>query len=66
MLLIREALRTSPVAADVTIAYDGEEALRLLASVDFRPAFIRLDLNIPRFDGVTILQQYRSVRTVPL
>ena len=60
VMLIREALRTSPVAADVTIAYDGEEALKLLSSTDFKPAFILLDLNIPRFDGFTFLQQYRN------
>jgi DNA-binding response OmpR family regulator len=60
VLLIREALRTSSVAADVTIAYDGEEALKLLSSLDFTPAFILLDLNIPRFDGFTILEQYRT------
>jgi DNA-binding response OmpR family regulator len=58
VLLIREALRTSPVAADVTIAYDGEEALKLLSGLDFKPAFILLDLNVPQCDGFTILKQY--------
>jgi CheY-like chemotaxis protein len=66
VLLIRESLRTSSIAADVTIAYDGEEALRLLSQPDFRPAFILLDLNIPRFDGFTILEQHRTADVPPV
>ncbi len=50
VLLIRESLRTSSIAADVTIAYDGEEADRLLSEPDFKAALILLDLNIPKLD----------------
>ena len=65
-LLIRESLRTSPVAADVTIAYDGEQAMKMLSSSDFKPAFILLDLNIPRFDGFTILEHHRKQNGPPV
>jgi DNA-binding response OmpR family regulator len=60
VLLIRESLRTCPIAADVTIAYDGEEAQRLLSEPGFKAALILLDLNIPRFDGFSILERHRT------
>jgi len=66
VLLIRESLRTSPIAADVTIAYDGEEAVRLLSDADFKPDFVILDLNIPRFDGFKILEYHRTDHGPPV
>lgn len=66
VLLIREALRSSPIAADVTIAYDGEEAARLLTEEKFQPDFVILDLNIPRFDGFTILERHLSAGWPPV
>jgi hypothetical protein len=47
VLLIREAIRTSPIPADVMIAYDGAQALRLLGEFQFKPDFILLDLSLP-------------------
>ena len=60
VLLVREAIRHSSVKADVMIAYDGEQALRLLNEFQFKPDFIILDLNIPKFSGLQILQRYRA------
>jgi CheY-like chemotaxis protein len=48
VLLIREAIRTSPIPADVMIAYDGAQALRLLGEFQFKPDFILLDLSRSR------------------
>jgi chemotaxis family two-component system response regulator Rcp1 len=60
VLLVREALRQSSIPADVMIAYDGEQALRMLGELGFKPDFIILDLNIPKFDGHAILEQHQS------
>lgn len=60
VLIVREAIRTSSVKADVLIAYDGEQALRFLTELDFQPDFIILDLNVPKFSGLQILQRYRA------
>ena len=58
-LLIREAVRLSSVQADVTIAADGEQALRFLRSPYFLPNLIILDLSIPKISGLEVLQHYR-------
>jgi DNA-binding response OmpR family regulator len=63
VLLVREALRTSAVDADMVVAYDGEKALTFLASQRFDLAI--LDLNLPRADGHTILQKYAMVDGSP-
>jgi CheY-like chemotaxis protein len=56
VLLIREAVRHGPVAADVTIAEDGPRALALL-NEGFKPDLIILDLTIPRLDGYAVLER---------
>ena len=58
VLLIREAIRTSSVQADVTIAYDGDTALRMLEDPTPAPDLIILDLNLPRVGGLEILQRH--------
>ena len=66
VLLVREAVRHSSVKADVMIAYDGEQALRLLNEFHFQPDFIILDLNIPKFNGLQILERYRAREGPPV
>ena len=66
VLLVREAIRTSTVEADVLIAYDGEQAMRILTEFQFRPDFIILDLNLPKFGGLQILERYRAHRGPPV
>ena len=58
VLLIREAIRTSSVPADVTIAYDGQQALRILQDPAPAPDLIILDLNLPRVGGLEFLQRH--------
>jgi DNA-binding response OmpR family regulator len=60
VFMIREALRRSPIPTDVTIAFDGEQALKLLINLRFKPDFIILDLNLPKCDGHTLLQKYQA------
>jgi|SRR5579859_193535 len=52
--LIREALRTSSIASELVVAYDGAQALKYLRSSQFDLAI--LDLNLPKYDGQAILQ----------
>jgi len=66
VLLIREALRRCSVLADVAIAYDGEQALRMLQETDFRPDFIILDLNLPKFSGLDLLERFHNDRKIPI
>ncbi len=44
----------------VTTAYDGEEALRLAAGLDFDVAV--LDVNLPGMDGLALLRELRALR----
>jgi len=66
VMMIREALRGSPIPADVTIAYDGEQAMRLLEEVGSKSDFIILDLSIPKGDGHSILELCKSSNTPPI
>lgn len=66
VMLFREALRGSPIPADVTIAYDGEQALRLLEGVGLKSDFIVLDLSIPKADGHSILERHKSFSGPPV
>jgi CheY-like chemotaxis protein len=63
--LIREALREHAVDCTLRVASDGKDALRILSSeasdVDVRSiSLIILDLNLPRHDGIEILQRLRD------
>jgi CheY-like chemotaxis protein len=63
--LIREALREHGVDCPIRIASDGREVLRLICPADTEapaPQFdlIVLDLNLPRHDGLEILERMRG------
>ncbi|MGH9582693.1 MAG: response regulator, partial [Bryobacteraceae bacterium] len=65
VLLVREALQTCSIAVELTVASDGERALYLL--VEKRQAFdlVMLDLNIPKIDGLTVLERF-SPKSAPV
>jgi DNA-binding response OmpR family regulator len=50
----------------VTIAYDGEEGLRLVTEQGGNFAFVILDLNLPKFNGLKILEHYRREEGPPV
>jgi len=63
--LIREALREHGVDCDLRVASDGKAALGIISGE--RPdavvggiSLIILDLNLPRHDGIEILQRLRQ------
>lgn len=65
VLLVRVALAQFPFPLKLLVAKDGEQALRMLSAPDFQPQLIILDLNMPRVDGQTVLQQYQE-KKVPI
>jgi DNA-binding response OmpR family regulator len=64
-VLIRQILAEAPVPVNLHIARDGEQALAMMSSEDFRPTLIILDLNIPRIPGVSLLERWRT-RNIPV
>ena len=42
-------------------AYDGEEALRVIAESDVKPDIILLDINMPGMDGFEFLEAYNQL-----
>jgi two-component system response regulator VanR len=57
VLMVREATRTSPIPAEVMIAHDGQQALKLLGGQSFD--LVILDLNIPIVNGFKVLERYQ-------
>jgi two-component system, chemotaxis family, response regulator Rcp1 len=74
IVLTMETLGDMRLSNTVSVARDGEEALRILKqlpSVDHnaRPGLILLDINLPRVDGKEILQflqQHSSLSSIPV
>jgi CheY-like chemotaxis protein len=58
--LIREALREHGVDCALRVAADGKDVLTLLSAQGAPPDLIILDLNLPRHDGIEILQRVRA------
>jgi DNA-binding response OmpR family regulator len=63
VLLFREGMQRSQTPADVVIAYDGEQGLKLLKDLHFD--LVILDLNLPKVDGYTILRQLQKIEGLP-
>jgi chemotaxis family two-component system response regulator Rcp1 len=72
--LIQEAFHEGEVSSHLNIARDGEQAMAYLRqegaySGSPRPAFILLDLNLPRKDGREVLaeiKQDKGLRGIPV
>jgi chemotaxis family two-component system response regulator Rcp1 len=72
--LVQEAFRESGFSSRLNIARDGEQALAFLRqqgeySQSPRPAFIILDLNLPRKDGREVLAEIKKdkkLRQIPV
>src|SRR3954471_2225794 len=62
--LIREALRENSVKCHLHVAPDGKEVLNLLrrsAAGEIAFDLMILDLNLPRHDGIEILERLRDM-----
>lgn len=72
--LIQEAFNEGGVLSHLNIARDGEQALAYLRQEGIysrspRPAFILLDLNLPRKDGREVLEEIKKdekLRRIPV
>ena len=59
--VIEDAITTSDLNCEVIRFRDGEEALQALLDPDATvPDVLLLDLNLPRIDGLEVLQRIRS------
>jgi chemotaxis family two-component system response regulator Rcp1 len=67
LFLIRDALASAGVDADIHVAEDGEKALRFLDAAQSDesapcPVLVILDINLPRKKGGDILRHLRRLR----
>ncbi len=60
-LLTIRALKRSNIANDVTVARDGEEAIKILfAEGAIHPQVVLLDLKLPKVEGLEVLRRIRE------
>ena len=59
VFLIREALYSAGVRAEIDVVHDGQAALRFLDE-EARPALVVLDLNLPKYGGREVLRHIRA------
>lgn len=72
--LIQEAFNEADILSHLNVTRDGEQAMAYLRqegtySRSPRPAFILLDLNLPRKDGREVLEEIKrdeSLRQIPV
>ena len=64
VFLVRRALEKRGLRHEITVARDGEEAMRMLDQAEKTPSgelpeLVLLDLNLPKVNGVQILSRLR-------
>lgn len=57
ILLIRQVLSKSSFSVRLHVAMDGEQAVDMLADLQFKPDLVVLDLNIPKIHGLVVLEK---------
>ncbi len=68
VILLKHALKTHGVSADLDVIQDGESAIRRLTELaggsGLPPDLVILDINLPRHDGTEILARIASNRAI--
>lgn len=67
VFLIREALKSANLSADLDVVKDGEQAVRFFDDADSHdaassPVLVILDINLPKKQGDEVLQHLRKSR----
>jgi DNA-binding response OmpR family regulator len=64
VFLVREALRSEGVQAQIQRCHDGEEGIRALSQIveGGLPDVILIDLNLPKVSGLEVLKHVRSLK----
>ena len=67
VFLLREAIRSAKIHAQLHIVNDGDKAIEFIERAEAdesvaRPAMILLDLNLPRKSGMEVLRHVRNSR----
>jgi two-component system, chemotaxis family, response regulator Rcp1 len=60
IVLTLEALKDARIRNHVTVVRDGEEALTFLRETDNLPDMILLDINLPKVDGLEVLNNIKT------
>lgn len=64
VLMIRQIIAEAGLAVRVTVARDGEQAIRILSDREFKPDLMILDLNIPKVPGIAVLERCKPTAPV--
>ena len=68
-MLIKEALFDTGIGHSLQTATNGEDALQILYSAEFRPNIVFLDLNLPKMSGMEVLKEMKrdsGLRPIPV
>jgi CheY-like chemotaxis protein len=56
VLLVRQVLAREKFPINLHVAMDGKQALQMLATRQFQPDLVILDLNVPKISGLSVLE----------
>jgi CheY-like chemotaxis protein len=57
ILMVKQALAGERYPVSIHVAVDGKQALDMLAGRHFDPDLVILDLNLPKLDGLSLLER---------
>mgnify|MGYP006280133371 CR=1 FL=1 len=60
VILTKKAFESSEIEDNITVAENGEEALKMLQAEKYQPDLILLDLNLPKIDGYEVLNSLKN------
>ena len=66
VMLVQEAIRLSSSPVELLIASDGEQASQVLDELKLPLDFILLDVNLPKLDGLKLLECHQGKFVAPV